>query len=266
MRRPNRSIPAIPRTVFDDTERSLPRVELVPTMGTRRCAARIANSGCTGTRLELVTTGTTVTNGRMVGESTLLKQFTVGSPKGNLFDLVTGRAKGHKVTQAIGFTVVAEQAERAGMVYRQSRSNNAATLARIAITLTRRLTLPAPVLAPVADMTAKPSRVVLAAPRRGRTPLSKAGTATEVVGLNRTRRFLNRVPTSRTLHLDPVQSCAFSMGTLPRSVTSKTTKRLLRHGHVIRLSLNSNPALNTSNSDHTELYHVWTVANGGHFA
>lgn len=263
---PNRRISATTRAVLDNPERGFPRVELIPAVGTCRGAARIANSGCTGTRLELFAASTTVADGRVVRESTLLEQLRVGVPKGDFFDLVASGTKGHKIAQDIRVTVVAEQPKGADVMYWQPWLSNAAPLACIAIAVTSRFPLPNPVLASVADMSTEPSRVVLSAPCRGRTPASKTSTATEVLGPNRTRRFLNRVSASRTLHLNPVQPDAFSMDALPRSVTSKAAKRVLRHSRVIRLSLNSYPALNTSNSDHTELYHVWTVATGGHFA
>lgn len=263
---PDRRIPAGTRAVFDGTEGSFPRVELAAAVGAGRCAAVIANEGCPGARCKLITTGATATNRRVVRETTLLKQFRIGFPERNFFGFVACGTERYEVTQDIGVSVVAEQAERPDVVDRQSWSSHAASLARIAVTLTRYLALPDPILSAIADMATEPSGVVFATPSRRRTPLSKASATTEVARLDRTRHFLNRVSAGCAHHLNPVRPNALAMDTLPCSVTSKPTNRVLRHRSVIGLSLNRSPALNTSNSNHAQLYHVWTIDNGGHFA
>ncbi len=263
---PDRRIPAGTRAVFDGTEGSFPRVELAAAVSAGRCAAVIANESCPGSRRKLFTAGTAVTNRRTVREATVPKKFGVGLPKVSLFAAVTGRTERYEVVQNIGIPVVAKQAERSDVMDRKTWLRSAAPLACVVVSPSRCSTLPDPVLASIANVTTKPSRVVFAAPRRGCAPLSEARTVTEVVRLDGAGHLLNRTTAGRTGNLHSVQPYTFSVNPLPRSVASKPTKRVFGHDNVIRLSLNSDPALNTSNSDHTKLYHVWPVANGGHFA
>lgn len=266
MNRTDRRIPASTRAVFDGTEGSLPRVELAAAVGAGRCAAVIANEGRPGARRKLITTGAAVTNRRTVRKAAVLKQFGVGLPKVSLFAAVTGRTERYEVAQNIGIPVVAEQAERSDVMDGQSWLRSATSLACVVVSLSRCPTLPDPVLAPIADVTTEPSGVVLAAPFRRCRPLSEADATTEVARLDGTGHFLNRATTGRTCNLNPVQPYTFSVNTLPCSVASKPTKRVFGHGSVVRLSLNSGPTLNTFDRNHTQLYHVWAITSGGHFA
>ena len=157
-------------------------IELLPAVGANESAAGIANKRPSRPGAKLLPTLLTCSRFKIITwEQLVWFKGGVVTPELGLSFGVTGRAKSDEIAQLIGLFVIVKQAIRDYVMHYQWLRTCSAMLARFVITLQGALTLSAPILSSIFQVSAEPGRIILPRPVIGASPFSKAITVAKVM-------------------------------------------------------------------------------------
>jgi hypothetical protein len=175
-------------------------------------------------------------------------------PKLLLGNAVMRWTESDQIIEIVRFSVVSKEAKRLDVVDGQARSNHAATLTGVVVSLARGSALPDPVASAAFRMAAKPRRAIWPCPVVRLTPYAKAFAITKVVFLDRARLLVNLFSARKALHRHALSTDANPVCLLPFAVTGLTAKMPFRLLGQVRFGVVGFSALLTGEFNHSSLY------------